>query len=235
MITSDSFYVRHWKWFVLATLFYSTFLNYLDRQTLGVALDPIAKEFGLDVGQRGKLLATFLYAYAFSHLFIGFAIDRVRNLRVFFPLMLMGWSFVTVLVGFSRTYPELLLLRGLLGVFESINTPICMLIISRIFPSGQRAFATGVYISGAIIATLIAPKLVIFLSNEMHWRWAFIVTGLLGLTWVMPWFFVFRHPERRSSSWAQAVQEISATRVADRSIRPVLRRPAFWAAVAVGM
>ena len=113
----STFFERHWKWFVLGTLFYSTFLNYLDRQTLGVALDPIAKEFGLDIQQRGRLLSTFVAVYAFCHLFIGFALDRVKNLRAFFPAMLLAWSGVTVLMGFSRTYNELLFMRALLGVF----------------------------------------------------------------------------------------------------------------------
>ena len=91
MTTGGTFFERHWKWFVLGTLFYSTFLNYLDRQTLGVALDPIAQEFGLDIQQRGRLLSTFVAVYAFCHLFIGFALDRVKNLRAFFPVMLLAW------------------------------------------------------------------------------------------------------------------------------------------------
>lgn len=233
---SPSFYARNWKWFVLGTLFYSTFLNYLDRQTLGVALDPIAREFKLDIEQRGKLLATFVYVYAFSHLFIGFAIDRVKNLRAFFPAMLMAWSLVTVMMGLSRSYSDLLYMRGLLGVFECINTPICMLIIMRIFPSEQRAFASGIYISGAILATLVAPKLVIFLSTAMHWRWAFFVNGAIGMTWVLPWLLIFRRPEVRSESWARALAAQTAPEsAADRTLGSVLSRPAFWAAVCVGV
>ena len=232
----STFFERHWKWFVLGTLFYSTFLNYLDRQTLGVALDPIAKEFGLDIQQRGRLLSTFVAVYAFCHLFIGFALDRVKNLRAFFPAMLLAWSGVTVLMGFSRTYNELLFMRALLGVFECINFPICLLIISRIFPREQRALASGIYASGAVVATLIAPKLVIFLSNEMHWRWSFFVTGALGITWVVPWLLIFRRPEHHSESWARAVAEQQApATAADRTLGSVLRRPAFWSVVCVGV
>jgi predicted MFS family arabinose efflux permease len=230
------FYHRHWKWFVLGTLFYATFLNYLDRQTLSVALDPIAREFNLDVTARGQLLAAFVYVYAAAHLFIGFALDRVRNLRWFFAVMLLGWSLVTLKMGFARGYLDLLVLRGLLGVFESINFPICLLIISRIFPREQRALACGIFASGAVVATLVAPKLVIHLSTALHWRWAFFVSGGLGLTWLIPWLVIFRDPANHSAGWRAALEE---QRQPDpggqRSLRAVLRRPSFWAVSAVGV
>jgi ACS family hexuronate transporter-like MFS transporter len=233
---AGTFFERHWKWFVLGTLFYATFLNYLDRQTLSVALDPIAKEFNLDIAARGRLLAAFVFAYAFSHLFIGFAIDWVKNLRWFFALMLLGWSLVTLRMGFARDYHDLFILRCLLGVFECINFPICLLIISRIFPREQRALASGIFASGAVFATLIAPKLVIYLSSELHWRWAFFISGGLGLTWLVPWLLIFRHPEKRSAGWSAALAEQQAPDTAgQRTLASVLRRPAFWAVASVGV
>lgn len=233
---TSAFFHRHWKWFVLGTLFYSTFLNYLDRQTLSVALDPIAEEFNLNIEDRGNLLAIFVYVYAASHLFIGFALDRVDNLRWFFAIMLLGWSLVTFSMGFSRNYHDLLLLRGLLGVFECINFPICLLIISRIFPREQRVLASGIFASGAVVATLFAPKLVIYLSSAMHWRWAFFVSGALGFSWLVPWLLIFRKPEIHSASWADAIAtQKSPDSSAQRTLGSVLRRPAFWAVSAVGV
>jgi predicted MFS family arabinose efflux permease len=235
-LSPSSFFERHWKWFVLATLFYATFLNYLDRQTLSVALDPIAKEFNLDLASRGNLLSAFVYSYAFFHLFIGFALDRAKSLRWFFAAMLLGWSVVTLKMGFARDYRDLFWLRIILGVFECINFPICLLIISRIFPREQRALASGIFASGAVVATLVAPKLIIFLSSELHWRWAFFVSGGLGLTWLIPWLIIFRHPEKRSASWATALAEQEAPDPGQqRTLGSVLRRPAFWAVSAVGV
>lgn len=247
-----SFFERHWKWFVLGVLFLATFLNYLDRQTLSVAMEPIAKEFHLDNEARGHLLAAFIYVYAFCHLFIGFAIDRARNLRWFFAAMLLGWSLVTLSMGFARNYQDLYHLRQALGVFECINFPICMLITARIFPRGQRGLAAGIFTSGSVFATLIAPKLVIYLSTALHWRWSFFITGALGVAWLIPWLLVFRHPERRSAGWAAAVAERDA-RHAARVSEPrgtfrqelsswfsafrhaIIGRPAFWAAAAAGI
>ena len=122
----------------MGTLFLATFLNYFDRQTLGTAVDPIAEEFGLDNIQIGKLLSAFLVTYAWMHLVIGIITDRVKNLRLFFPIMVIGWSLSTILVGVVDNYNHLIWLRYLLGIWEAVNFPICIMIISRIFPVQER-------------------------------------------------------------------------------------------------
>ena len=101
------FFDRNWRWFVLGTLFLATFLNYLDRQTLGAAMPPIAEEFGLTNVEIGNLLSAFCGTYAAAHLFVGLVIDRVRNIRLFFPIMLIGWSATTVGAGLAQTYEQL--------------------------------------------------------------------------------------------------------------------------------
>lgn len=230
--STPTFFERNWRWYVLGTLFFATFLNYLDRQTLSNAADPICEEFGLDNAQRGRLLATFVYTYAAAHLFIGPMLDRVRNFRAVFPVFVLGWSLCNLLVGFARDYATLLWLRAALGVFEAANFPICLLLIARIFPARERVLANGVFYSGAVIATLIAPKFVIYVAAEHHWRWAFFLTGGAGLIWLIPWLAIFKNPESRAPLWNAA--QAAATDGSD-GIGSILRRPAFWGVTLVGM
>lgn len=239
--TSGSFYDRNWRWFVLGTLFLATFLCYFDRQTLGTAIDPIAKEFGLDNLQRGELLSAFVFSYAFCLLFIGFLTDRIRNIRLFFPLMLLGWSASTILIGFSKSYDQIYWLRVLLGVWESVNFPICILIIGRIFPPVERSLAAGIFASGAFLATIAAPPFVIYFSNHHNWRLSFIVAGLMGLLWLIPWLIIFRHPERRAPQWSQRVlnhrdsKNPSGNTGILESLGSVVRQPGFWGIALMGL
>jgi ACS family hexuronate transporter-like MFS transporter len=216
-----------WRWWVLGTLFLATFLNYFDRQTLSVAIEPISREFGLGAIERGRLLAAFVYAYALAHLFIGFVIDRVRTLRLFFPAMVLGWSASTVLVGLASEYTHLLYLRYALGVFEAANFPICLLIIARIFPPHQRSLAAGIFNSGAVFATLAAPKLVIFFSTNYSWRYSFFVTGALGVLWLVPWLLIFRD-ER-----VPAPVPVERPSAAEPGTR--LFGPGFWSVALIGV
>ncbi len=231
-----NWYERTWRWWVLGTLFLATFINYFDRQTLSVAIEPISEEFGLDNAGRGKLLAAFVYSYAFSHLFIGILLDRVRNIRLFFPLMVTGWTISTMLVGLATSYSDVLWLRYLLGVFEAVNFPICLLLIARIFPANERSLAAGIFNSGAVLATLAAPKLVIFFSTYYNWRYSFFATGLLGLLWLVPWLLIFRHPERRALHWPGSRAPETASVTAERvSLADIFRSPAFWGVTLIGV
>src|SRR5688500_18335421 len=169
-----SFYERHWRWFVLGLLFFATFLNYLDRQTLGVAMPAIAREVDFDAEARGRVLAAFVFVYAPSQPLLGFIADRIRNVRLFFPLLVAGWSVSTMLVALAGEYDTILWLRRMLGFWEAVNFPVCIMIIARLFPAGERSLACGIFGSGAFVATLLAPKLVIYLSNTYNWRFSFL-------------------------------------------------------------
>ena len=236
------FYQLNWRWFVLGTLFLATFLNYFDRQTLGTAIDPIAKEFGLDNIQIGNLLSAFLVTYAWMHLVIGLITDRIRNIRLFFPVMVIGWSVSTMLVGLVQDYQTLLWLRYLLGIWEAVNFPICIMIISRIFPANERTLAVGIFASGAFLATLAAPPVVIFFSNVFNWRYAFVLAGSIGLLWLIPWLLIFRKPEERIPQWGDYNKHNPSEgnflqRAKDwlKGYHEVLRAPGFWGVALIGI
>lgn len=235
---SASWYERHWRWWVLGTLFLATFLNYFDRQTLGTAIEPISEEFGLDNAQRGNLLSAFVFTYAFTHLFIGLIIDRIQNIRRFFPIMVIGWSVSTMLVGLAQSYTTLLGLRYLLGFWEAVNFPICLMIIARIFPAQERSLASGIFASGAFLATLTAPYFVIYVSNVYDWRLSFVLAGALGVLWLIPWLTIFRRPEERAIHWhknnASASEKKNVTSVL-QSYRTVFKSPGFWGVALLGL
>jgi ACS family hexuronate transporter-like MFS transporter len=227
-------YERNWRWFVLGTLFLATFLSYFDRQMLGAAMTPISEEFRLTNEMKGNLLAAFLWTYAGAHLFVGLILDRIRNLRWFFPAMVLAWSATTVLAGLATSYQQLLFMRCLLGVWESVNFPICIMLIARIFPARERSLASGIFASGAFLATLIAPKVVIYFSTHSDWRHSFILAGLLGGAWLVPWLLIFR---RRSMSDPSDLSDRDGAVLASKSdtILAVLRSPAFWAVALIGI
>ncbi|MFN4146485.1 MAG: MFS transporter [Runella sp.] len=221
------------RWWILGALFTATFLNYFDRQTLGTAIEPVVREFGLSNLQRGELLAAFTLTYALAHLFVGGVIDRLRSVRWFFAGMVLAWSGSTLLVGFAQNFEQLLVLRYLLGIWEAVNFPICLMIIARIFPPEQRSLASGIFASGAFLATLAAPPVVVYLSTYYDWRYAFILAGSLGGFWVIFWVWVYHEP----SSAIRTTQKTLLTDIVDifKSYSQVLQQVGFWAVALIGL
>lgn len=221
---------RSSRWGILSTLFMATFLNYFDRQTLGTAIEPIAREFGLDNPQRAELLAAFTLTYALAHLFVGGIIDHLRRVKYFFAAMVLAWSASTLMVAFAQDFEQLLALRYLLGIWEAVNFPICLLIIARLFPAQERSLAVGIFASGAFLATLAAPPVVVYFSTHYNWRYAFLMAGILGAVWLVIWWLVFddkyfSKPQIAANTLANTLQ----------SYRQVLSQKGFWAVALMGL
>jgi ACS family hexuronate transporter-like MFS transporter len=45
------------------------------------------------------------------------------------------------------------------------------------------------------VGAALAPPVISYLALQYGWRSAFFVTALLGMVWVVPWWFVYRSPE----------------------------------------
>lgn len=243
-MAKGSWYHRNWRWFVVVTLMFGTFLNYFDRQTLGLAIDPISNEFGLDNIQRGALLSAFIFAYAFFHPFIGLITDKIKNIRLFFSLMVIGWGVSTVLAGFAASYNQLLWLRGMLGILEAVNFPICLMIIARIFPPNERSLASGIFASGAFLATLVAPPVIVFFATNFSWRYGFFIAGGTDFLWLVPWLLIFRRPAEFSQGWSNAVNQSLSEPIftfkekisyIKETYAKILSAPGFWAVALMGL
>ena len=91
----------------LSLLVMSGMINMLDRSTLSIANPLIRHDLGLSVAQMGLLLSSFLWAYAFCQLPVGFLVDRIG------PRFLLGaaqivWSAAQLFCGFSRGFRHVL-------------------------------------------------------------------------------------------------------------------------------
>ena len=100
--------------------------------------------------------------------------------------------------------------RFLLGLGEAGVWPAASKAVAEWFPAKERALAIGVYTMGATIGATVAPYLVIPLATHAYhetmpaiahwlgqgtgWRVAFVLTGLAGLVWLLPWLWLYRQP-----------------------------------------
>lgn len=213
------------KWMILAALFVATASCYLIRQTLGCTVIPMAAEMGFTPEESSRLISSMIMAYALAHLATGFVIDRVKSVKIFFAVCLGLWALCAVGMGAAKTYGQMQALCLALGLVQAVNFPLCLKVVAEAFEPSQRAFATGIFGSGAYIATLIAPKWVIYISSALSWHYAFLSAAILPLAAAVIWLAAYRHQPSSAKTTAPWVS----------SLKNIIKLPGFWTVVAMGM
>lgn len=219
------------KWIICSLLFLATTLNYLDRQTMAILAPAIQKELHLDNAALGLLFAVFYWSYTFSLFAVGPLLDR-WNLRWVYGLAVVAWSAAASLSGLAAGFASLAAARLLLGVMESANWPAASRIVARMFEPKDRGLGNGFFTSGTSIGALIAPLLILGISEAVGWRWAFVAVGSLGLLWFVFWI-ALTGGRKMETVWRDPDASAHAMRPARQVYRDILRRPQFWRVFAI--
>jgi ACS family hexuronate transporter-like MFS transporter len=127
----------------------------------------------------------------------GRLIDRLGT-RLGYALAVAVWSAAAASHAFARSAIQFMAARFALGVGEAGNFPAAVRTVADWFPQEERSLATGIFNSGTNVGVIVAAVLVPWLTLSLGWQAAFVVTGGLGLLWIVPWLMVIRGngPER---------------------------------------
>ncbi len=194
---------RH-RWTICGLVFAATTINYLDRNVLGL-LKPVltaAGVFGEEAVQElnySRVVICFQVAYALGMLAAGKIIDKVGT-KSGYAWSLIGWSVAAIGHAFGHHTWSFGFWRAALGVTEAGNFPAANKTIAEWFPKKERAFATGLYNSGANVGAIVAPMCVPQIAKAWGWEWAFILTGVVGLLWLVFWYALYASPAAKLQS-----------------------------------
>ncbi len=186
------------RWAILALLFASTVLNYVDRQTLSILARTVQDDLHISDTGYAHIVQLFLIFYTIAYLGAGWVTDRLGT-RVSLALFVGWWSLANVLTGLVRSAGQLGGARALLGLGEAGNYTAGPKAISEHFPARERGFAFGAYTAGAMVGATIAPPLIGWLALSHGWRAAFIATGALGLVWLVAWLAIYPRDKATSA------------------------------------
>jgi ACS family hexuronate transporter-like MFS transporter len=236
-VAEQAFRLRGLRWWIAALLMGVTVVNYLDRTCLSVAAPTLKQQLSIDEVDFSHIVMAFQLAYLFMQPLSGRIIDWL-NVRLGLALSIAWWSTAQMLTALAGGWPAFVLFRALLGVGEAGNFPGAAKAVVQWFRPQERTVAMGILNAGAGIGAVIAPPLVVYLIARQGWRWAFVVTGAVGLVWVALWLLFYRSPEQhpwmtgaerdrlRESDKESAVEDAPSGRDAWRA---VLGRRDFWA------
>jgi len=200
------------RWWVIGLIALATVINYIDRQALGVLWPDIAADLYPDESKDGRkeiygwITGSFIFFYAMGQALFGKIFDRVGP-RLGFALSIGVWSIATALHAFARGAWSFAIFRSILGVAEAGNWPGAAKGNAEWFPTHERAFAQGLFNSGAAIGGIIAIPMIAFLTVFFSWKMIFIVVGIVGLLWLLPWFLIVKAPPRYHPNISEAEKQ----------------------------
>ena len=186
----------NYRWVICALIFFATTINYLDRAVISLLKSNLTKDFNWNDGDYANIEIAFKIAYSVGLLYAGRLIDRLgTKMGYFFSTLL--WSASAVCHAFVGSTFGFGVVRSALGLSEAGNFPSAIKTVAEWFPKKERALATGVFNSGANIGAIVAPLTVPFIAVAWGWRWAFVLTGSIGVIWLVLWLIYYEIPTRQ--------------------------------------
>ena len=181
--------IKGLRWWIIGLIALATVINYIDRSALAIMWPGISEELGMTKADYGLILNVFMIAYALGQSISGKMYDKIGT-RMGYVVSIFVWSLASMLHALSRGVMSISFFRVLLGVSEAGNWPGAVKSNAEWFPVKERAIGQGIFNAGASLGSVVAPPLIAFLYLGFGWKLTFLIIGLTGMLWIIPWLII---------------------------------------------
>jgi len=176
-------------YYIFTLLFLLYFFDYIDR-TIVASLAPfIQKEWGLTDFQAGLLMSVVYWSIVAFVIPVSVIVDRWSRKKTV-GVMALLWTFATVACAFTKSFPQLLMARGAIGIGEAGYAPAGTAMLSGLFPPEKRSRMMGFWNIAIPLGTAVGIGLGGFIATHWGWRHAFGLVALPGAIVAILFFFV---------------------------------------------
>jgi MFS transporter, ACS family, solute carrier family 17 (sodium-dependent inorganic phosphate cotransporter), other len=181
------------RYILVALCFCATFICYIDRVNISVAIIPMAEHFGWSGTTKGLVLSSFFIGYLGAMLPVGWLANRYGG-RTLLGVALVSWSIFTFLtpIAASLSFAALIATRILMGVGEAASFPAVYNLLARWVPKSERSRAASINLTGIPLGTIFALSTTGWLIAHHGWPSVFYAFGALGLIFACFWFWQVR-------------------------------------------
>ena len=144
-----------YAWYALGVMFMINVFNYIDRQSIGPAMEHIKRDFIASDFQMGLIVSAFMLVYAVVSLPMGFVSDRGSRTKVI-ALGAFVWSIATTVSGFMKGFWSFFTMRAIVGTGEGLYAPSGTALISDYFPQSKRNLAISIFMAAMIVGGAIS-------------------------------------------------------------------------------
>jgi MFS family permease len=176
-------------WTITFLLFLFSLVNFADKIVVGLAAVPIMKELNLEPAQFGLLGSSFFFLYSITAIVVGFIVNRVATRWVLLVLALI-WALVQFPMVGTVSLTVLMICRIILGAGEGPAGSVAAHAIYKWFPDEKRTLPTAILSQGSAFGVILAVPSLNWLIVNYNWHYAFGALGVVGLMWVVAWYFL---------------------------------------------
>ncbi|MDE3196477.1 MAG: MFS transporter [Acidobacteriota bacterium] len=220
------------RWMMISLIMLGAIVNYLTRSTLSVAAPKLLQELHIGPKEYSWINATFQGTIMLQP-FCGYVLDLL-GLKAGYAIFALAWSLINMSHALAHSWQAFAGLRGALGFTEGSANPAGMKATAEWFPAKERGLAGGIYNIGASVGSMLAPPLVAWAILFYNWQFAFVITGSLGLVWVLLWLRFYQPPSKHPNlspeerNYIASGQEAALAEGGRPSLIAIAAKRNFW-------
>lgn len=183
---------KSYPWLVVAMLWFVALLNYMDRQMLSTMRPFMEVDISelVSATNFGRLMAIFLWIYAFMSPISGIIADRM-NRKWLIIISLFVWSGVTFAMSYAQNMEQLYWLRAIMGVSEAFYVPAGLSLIADYHQGKNRSLAIGFHTSGIYLGQALGG-FGATLAYSTSWQFTFHAFGVIGMVYSLVLIFFLK-------------------------------------------
>lgn len=173
-----------WRWWVLGTVIFGTFLGRLDQTVVNLALPKIIGDFSISVTDAAWISTAYILANAVFVPVWGKLGDTAGRKKIYL-IGFIGFIAASALCAVAWNLGSMIVFRVIQGFAVSADYPTAMAIIAITFRDmKERAQALGIWSAAFAVASVFGPLIGGPLIDNFNWRSVFFINiplGLIGL------------------------------------------------------
>lgn len=191
---------------------------YMIRIGMSPLLLTIKDELHLTYTQTGQMAMAVFIAYTAMQLLSGHLGDRWGR-KLFLVAGAFGWTAMSFLTGFSRSFAYLFTIRLLTGLTQGTYFGNDRPIVTYYTPPAKWGMGQAATMTGMCVGMVMGFILAGIIAETLNWRAVFFIFSISGLVVGVLFIRLIKEPARERASAAEAPQG---------RYRAVFRSTALW-------
>lgn len=182
---------------LIAFLCFGAYLSaYLIRVNISIALPDISKHLGYtDISSIGYIPGAFFWTYAIGQLISGWIGDRVSPRYMIF-VGLFTSALINILFSFSSSFPIMIILWALNGVFQSMLWAPIMKTIVLNFEGIRLGKMTFLMSMTLVVGYSLSWSASTVIKTFLNWHYVFLIPALFSGLFAVVWIILYKKDQK---------------------------------------